>query len=168
MGIAILSGVLDSQRSILQSQSNQASLSSSIASLSTEDGDSDDLTQLPSKFLACVSRVESGKRLRKEIFPKTQNPEVEILVSDNLKASKEADVIVLACKPNMVQDILAEDGIKQALKGKLVVSICAGLRIQQMKEWVDSSTKVVRAMPNTPCKVSQSNVKTCTVDFVRD
>lgn len=154
MGIAILSGVLDSQKALQSSQSQ--SLSSSIASLSTTDNESseDDLSQLPTRFIACVSRVESGRRLKKEVFPKSQY-DVEVLVGENVKAAKEADVILLACKPNMVQDILAEDGMKEALKGKLVVSICAGLRIQQMRDWVDSDTKVVRAMPNTPSKVSK-------------
>lgn len=76
-----------------------------------------------------------------------------ILVQNNLEAFQKGDVIVLGCKPQMVRDILAEKGVKEALKGKLLVSICAGLRIESMQEWVDSSTKVVRAMPNTPSKV---------------
>ena len=40
-----------------------------------------------------------------------------------------------------------------ALKGKLVISIMAGVTIPQMEGWLDPSTRIVRAMPNTPSKV---------------
>lgn len=41
----------------------------------------------------------------------------------------------------------------EALEGKLLISILAGVTIRQLAGWVPSSTRVVRAMPNTPCKV---------------
>ncbi|EPQ26455.1 uncharacterized protein PFL1_06103 [Pseudozyma flocculosa PF-1] len=155
MGVAILSGVFDSQRQILSS--NAASLSSSVASLSkpgTTATDEDDLTQLPSRFIACVNRTESVRRLRKTF---ANAPDVDVVAGagENVKAAQKADVVILACKPNMVKDILEEDGMRDAVDGKLVISICAGLRIQQMREWVTPGTKVVRAMPNTPCKIRE-------------
>lgn len=54
----------------------------------------------------------------------------------------------------MVKLILAEEGMSEALEGKLLISICAGVTMSQLKSWVPSSTIVVRAMPNTPSKVS--------------
>lgn len=150
MGVAILSGVLDSQKAQSGSSSPNGGLSSSQI-LSSSDS-SQDLTQLPSRYYACVSRAESGLRL-KQTFPPSEHPNMTILVQNNLEAFQKGDVIVLGCKPQMVRDILAEKGVKEALKGKLLVSICAGLTIETMKQWVDPSTKVVRAMPNTPSKV---------------
>lgn len=44
--------------------------------------------------------------------------------------------------------------MKEALSGKLLISILAGVTVKQLTGLVDPSTKVVRAMPNTPCKVS--------------
>lgn len=41
----------------------------------------------------------------------------------------------------------------EALEGKLLISIQAGVTIRQLTEWVSPSTRVVRAMPNTPCRV---------------
>jgi len=41
----------------------------------------------------------------------------------------------------------------EALDGKLLISILAGVTIRQLTGWVLPSTRVVRAMPNTPCKV---------------
>jgi pyrroline-5-carboxylate reductase len=54
----------------------------------------------------------------------------------------------------MVKLILAEEGMSEALEGKILISICAGVTMSQLKSWVPSSTIVVRAMPNTPSKVS--------------
>jgi pyrroline-5-carboxylate reductase len=53
----------------------------------------------------------------------------------------------------MAHSILNEPGIVDALSGKLLISILAGVTISQLTGWVDLSTTVVRAMPNTPCKV---------------
>lgn len=149
MGVAILSGVLDSQRS--QQAQAAASMASSVSSLHDSSA-GDDLTELPNRYIATVNRVESVRRLKKTF---AQYPDIEIHAGKNVQAARDADVILLGCKPQMVQDIIAEEGIKEALDGKLVISICAGLRISQMTEWVTPKTKVVRAMPNTPCKIRE-------------
>ena len=39
------------------------------------------------------------------------------------------------------------------MDGKLLISILAGITMRQLAEWVLPTTRVVRAMPNTPCKV---------------
>jgi pyrroline-5-carboxylate reductase len=43
--------------------------------------------------------------------------------------------------------------MQDALAGKLLISILAGVTIAQMAAWVPASTRVVRAMPNTPARV---------------
>lgn len=48
---------------------------------------------------------------------------------------------------------MKSDGLHEALAGKLLVSILAGVTIAQLEEWVPSNTRVLRAMPNTPTKV---------------
>jgi pyrroline-5-carboxylate reductase len=58
-----------------------------------------------------------------------------------------------SCKPQVAHTILSEPGIKEALDGKLLVSILAGVTMSQLTGWVSPNTRVVRAMPNTPCKV---------------
>ena len=49
--------------------------------------------------------------------------------------------------------ILGEAGLREALEGKLLISILAGVTIKQLAALVSPGTKVIRAMPNTPCKV---------------
>jgi pyrroline-5-carboxylate reductase len=58
-----------------------------------------------------------------------------------------------SCKPHQAQTILGWDGMQEALDGKLLISILAGVTISQLTAWVPPTTKVVRAMPNTPCRV---------------
>lgn len=45
--------------------------------------------------------------------------------------------------------------MREALSGKLLISILAGVTISQISAWVLPTTKVIRAMPNTPCKVGE-------------
>ena len=78
---------------------------------------------------------------------------VEILCRENVKGAKSADLILLGSKPNMCKEILTQKGMKEALEGKLLISIATGVTIAQMREWCPESTHIVRAMPNVPCKV---------------
>ena len=61
--------------------------------------------------------------------------------------------LVESCKPQLAQAILSEPGLKEAMAGKLLISILAGVTLSQLTSWVLPSTRVIRAMPNTPCKV---------------
>lgn len=56
-------------------------------------------------------------------------------------------------KPQVVKTILTEEGMQKSLENKLIISILAGVTIDQLKEWAPSSTRIIRAMPNTPCMV---------------
>lgn len=53
----------------------------------------------------------------------------------------------------MYAELLGEEGMSEALEGKLLVSILAGVKIAALREVVPDSTRVVRAMPNTASKV---------------
>ena len=66
------------------------------------------------------------------------------------KAATEADVIVLAVKPQIVTDALAK--VRNALQGKrpLILSIAAGIRSEAISHALGGACPVVRAMPNTP------------------
>jgi pyrroline-5-carboxylate reductase len=80
---------------------------------------------------------------------------VEVTAGQNLTAVRDADVVLLSCKPQLAHSILGAQGIKEALDKKLLISILAGVTMSQMAEWVLPSTKVIRAMPNTPCKIRE-------------
>lgn len=70
---------------------------------------------------------------------------------DNREASADADVIVLAIKPNTIPAVLAE--LKELLQqqNKLIVSVAVGATCDQMQNWLDNKQQaIVRAIPNTP------------------
>jgi pyrroline-5-carboxylate reductase len=67
------------------------------------------------------------------------------------KATFEAQVLVLAVKPQDMKAALASLG--GGVRGKLVVSIAAGLRIDSLSRWLDGHRSIVRCMPNTPALI---------------
>lgn len=72
---------------------------------------------------------------------------------DNIKAVREADLVVLAVKPQALPAVLSDAG--PALAGKLVVSIAAGVTTAWIRERAAVSRGIVRAMPNTPALVRE-------------
>ena len=74
--------------------------------------------------------------------------------SDNVAAMNEADVTILCVKPQMVSDLLGRPEVSEALKGKLLISICAGVNIAQLRALVPGA-RVLRAMPNTPALIRE-------------
>lgn len=66
----------------------------------------------------------------------------------------EVDILFLAVKPYVMPQVLA--GISDSIPSKvLVVSVAAGLSIQQLEGWLPDASRVIRVMPNTPCLVGK-------------
>lgn len=152
MGIAILSGIL------------------------SRTFKSDDVLppRLPTRFIACVRRPESARRIKKSLSDYVSS--LTIYEEDNLRGIQEADIVLLCCKPQMVSTVLNPgssgpgDGTSQiarALQGKLLISICAGVPVSQIEEILYGSTsdadpetegrcRIVRAMPNTASFIGES------------
>ncbi len=78
-----------------------------------------------------------------------QEKEVHV-TQDNVAAIKNADVVVLAVKPQVLATVLRP--LKGLLSDKLVISIIAGAEIQTISNLIDSN-RIVRVMPNTPALV---------------
>lgn len=60
-----------------------------------------------------------------------------------------------------MEEFLTDAEIQPALQNKLVVSIAAGVRLAQYRQWTPASCQVVRAMPNTPCQIREGMVVLC-------
>ncbi|ENX32562.1 pyrroline-5-carboxylate reductase [Acinetobacter colistiniresistens] len=71
--------------------------------------------------------------------------------TDNVEAIKNADVVVLAVKPQVLATVLQP--LTGLLSDKLVISIIAGAEIQTISDLIGGSQRVVRVMPNTPALV---------------
>lgn len=74
---------------------------------------------------------------------------------DNGVVVGQATTLVLAVKPNQIEEVLA--GIYDALTGKhLIISIAAGVTLETLEENLPRGTRVIRVMPNTPALVGAS------------
>jgi pyrroline-5-carboxylate reductase len=73
-------------------------------------------------------------------------------VDDNGAAARDADVVVLATKPQ-VFDALLPELAPHVDASKLVLSIAAGVPISVIERQLGHGVRVVRAMPNTPALV---------------
>ena len=78
--------------------------------------------------------------------------------SDLLSAAKEADIILLGLKPQMMNELFAI--ISDVCADKLVISIAAGITIDTVKSALPGAF-VVRAMPNTPLTVGEGVTELC-------
>jgi len=158
MGIAITSGLLSSlhpQSSLHRLAPGYPRWESHTPGVSTPTNDAESDPTLPSRFIACVNREESAKRLRGEFRSLVGGEAIEVTVRQNIAAVQQSDVVLLCCKPQVAHLILNESGAKEALAGKLLISILAGITIAQLSNWVLPSTTIIRAMPNTPCRIRE-------------
>ncbi|NOI68702.1 pyrroline-5-carboxylate reductase [Vibrio sp. 99-8-1] len=73
---------------------------------------------------------------------------------DNHIAAEEADVIVLAIKPQ-IMELVCGALTDIDFSNKLVISIAAGISAQRLNEFLDCDVNLVRVMPNTPALLSQ-------------
>lgn len=71
------------------------------------------------------------------------------VTDDNVEAVRDADVVVLAVKPQVLDRVL--DPIRDALADNaVVVSVAAGIPVKRIQAGLGGPRPVVRAMPNTP------------------
>lgn len=103
--------------------------------------------------------IQAGYPAERIIAANPSRPKLDELASqfgiritqDNAEAAREAEVIVLAVKPQLMAGMLAalvaELG---SLAGKLLVSIAAGIRVERLQEMAGGHGRIIRTMPNTP------------------
>lgn len=87
--------------------------------------------------------------------------------SSNEAVAREADIIVLAVKPQYLKVVIA-DIMDCVDDSKLVVSIAAGKTINWMQNEFEKPTKIIRVMPNTPALVGEGCSAVCRNDLVGD
>ncbi len=83
------------------------------------------------------------------------------VTSDNARAVRNAQVIILALKPYNIGKVL-EEIHKDIPKGALVISLATGVTLQDLETLLNEEVKVFRAMPNTAADVNESMTCLCT------
>lgn len=88
-----------------------------------------------------------------------------LLAKDNVCAVQESDIVLLAFKPVKREEVFGAAGFKEALKGKLVISIMAGITIKELDRLAFEGQNIsensrplqaVRAMPNMAAKIREA------------
>jgi pyrroline-5-carboxylate reductase len=90
----------------------------------------------------CVGEASATTRtaLEREIGVRT--------FADNAAAVREAEVIVLAVKPQDAAAVLAPLAAALSARPPLLLSVAAGIEIRSLEAWCGDGVAVVRAMPN--------------------
>jgi len=86
-------------------------------------------------------------------------PSVRV-VDNSAEAAGWGEVVILSIKPQQATSVLTT--LEQTLgSGKLIVSIMAGVRTATIEDALESRTRVVRVMPNTPALVGAGATAIC-------
>lgn len=85
--------------------------------------------------------------------------------NDNKEVASKADIIFLAVKPQFFKEVIEEirDDIR---RDTIIVSIAAGVTIEQIENYFGFDVKVVRTMPNTPALVGEGMSAICENKYV--
>jgi pyrroline-5-carboxylate reductase len=70
--------------------------------------------------------------------------------ADNHAAVRGAQLVVLAVKPYQVEAVLKPLAAEFQARPPLLISIAAGIRLEQLAAWAGAHVPAVRAMPNRP------------------
>lgn len=89
-----------------------------------------------------------------QVYPQLQ------LLSDNVKAARQSDILLLCVQPPQLPALLEE--IKPVLTDKhVLISTVTGFSLSQMEALLGEHTFLIRAMPNTAIAVGQSMTCIC-------
>ncbi|KAJ5143518.1 uncharacterized protein N7515_002305 [Penicillium bovifimosum] len=113
--------------------------------------------------IACVRSESSANRITTR-FGTEGN--IGVVRNNNVEAVQYADVIILGPDPADIESVLRQPGLREALSGKLLISIAAGWTRQKLETTLYGSPTtannvagrawVVRTLPNIAAQVSQS------------
>lgn len=82
------------------------------------------------------------------------------VTTDNLALARDADVVVLAVKPQILPKVVRQ--IAGDLRdGALLVSVAAGVDTSTIEALLPAGVRVVRSMPNTPALVGAAATAIC-------
>jgi pyrroline-5-carboxylate reductase len=114
------------------------------------------------QFIACVNSASSGTLLKARFADDLDR--VTVLVKENVRGMRDADVVLLGCKPYMVGEVLGEEGVAQALGDKLLISFLVGTPVEKIHGAIFASGVVpaganihaTRAMMNIAAEYGES------------
>jgi pyrroline-5-carboxylate reductase len=80
---------------------------------------------------------------------------------DNAEAVRDAELVVLAVKPQDMAAAAHSIAGELATNRRIVVSIAAGIRIAHLARWLGAGVPIVRTMPNRPALIGAGITAAC-------
>lgn len=119
--------------------------------------------------------LESGVIAKENVFVYDTNPAMRdkaagwgaIVSGSDAEVCRNADIILLAVKPQQAKDALAM--CEDALDSKALMSIVAGVTVERLQAMINGTPRILRIMPNTPAMVYEGAFALCSDnDFTED
>ena len=116
------------------------------------------------KFICSVSQRTADHQV-------AQDSDIRLVYGDegNAEIVKSCDLILLCTKPHIAQSVFDAELVRQAFNARplgnqplLIISILAGVTLEQLKQMLPNGTAIIRAMPNTACRIQQGMTVLCT------
>ncbi len=79
--------------------------------------------------------------------------ECEINIGSSEELAQQAQIIVLAVKPQVMPQACQALAAELAGRPVLLISIAAGITVSRLQQWFGETSAIVRCMPNTPALV---------------
>ncbi|RYP09469.1 hypothetical protein DL765_008419 [Monosporascus sp. GIB2] len=116
------------------------------------------------QYMASVQSEETANSLRGTFARLKDNSQA--VSRRNAQVAKQSDAIIWTCPPGAINEILSENGMREAVQHKIVVSVAAGVARHQTETILygdpvtEENTKdrawVVRALPNIAASLGAS------------
>ncbi|MDH5632264.1 MAG: pyrroline-5-carboxylate reductase [Gammaproteobacteria bacterium] len=74
-------------------------------------------------------------------------------IADNSELISHCDVLVLAVKPQLLKSVLQPLASAVQQRKPLVISVVAGILVEDIQSWLGGGLNMVRTMPNTPALI---------------
>ncbi|KAF7537289.1 hypothetical protein G7054_g3836 [Neopestalotiopsis clavispora] len=140
-------------------------LGTALASYMLRSSEESTNSSITIKRLIVTSAIEKSQ-LRLQDVLSDYSPRVDVRgQQDNLKTISDADAVIFAVKPVKREEVFGAPGVREALAGKLVISIMAGISTTEMSRLIlgptpdpeeRKSLQVVRAMPNMAARIGKA------------
>jgi len=101
---------------------------------------------------ATVAHADRARALSKKMKVK--------VATSNVEAAKDADIIIIGVKPQVVEEVVREISSHMTPK-QLIISVAASVPTSMIEKNLPANVPVVRAMPNTPCLLGAGMTAIC-------
>ncbi|CAG8049942.1 unnamed protein product [Penicillium olsonii] len=122
-----------------------------------------------SRFIACTKSAGSAACIESKIAPAHRDI-ISVVSGQNVQTMRESDIVILGCKPFMADEVLREEGVREALAGKLVISMLAGQSCENLTRIIKEGSgahgsenmelvqgpKVMKVIPNMGAQFGES------------